>query len=278
MRRFLKGEIMSKALLVAAAVLIVFLAGFAAAAPPAQAPAAKAKPEYHPPLSTTAEILIRQVKFAVKDLSPDQEKKLTGLAEKYDAEIVPLERAREDDHRASLRQALETRTRIDSKAREIISGVQKRKEERVEQKYVDLVGKQVLTPAQRPLWEAYRLHFLCTFHLGLAGATRDQLVEAGELAKKVVKEIKDVKDADPASVSALSAAGSRTGSALFETRLDVLRQRAAKEILTDEQRQKYLQLLGKREEFLAEVDKAEKSGDPYPALAADKKAQQALPF
>ena len=268
---------MRRALLVAAAVLIISSSAPSRAAA-AGKPASDQAQKRTPPLSTTAQILVRQVEFAVKDLTEEQKKKLEVLAVKYDGEIVPLERKREEDHRASMRRALETGTPIDLKAREVISGVQKRKEERVEQKYVDLVDQQVLTPAQRPLWEAYRLHFLSTFHLGLAGATRDQLVQAGELAKKVVKEIKSVKDADRATLSALSAAGARTGSPLFETRLDVLRQRAAQEILNDEQRKKYLELLGKREEYLAEVDQAEKSGETYPALAADKKAEEALPF
>ena len=191
---------MRAGLLSAVAGLLLFSASAGLAqeeTPTGKADAAAA--EKRPAMSLSAVGLVRKVEFAVKDLTPAQKKKLLDLAQKFDREIVPLEKAREEDHRASLRLALQTRTRIDSKAREIISGVQQRREERVQQKFADLIGNDVLTPAQRPAWEAYRLHFLTTFHLAFAGATKEQLEADGVLAQKVVKEVKDAGGAADAA-------------------------------------------------------------------------------
>ena len=144
--------------------------GRAAAQEPAPVSAEKKEPPVR--LSPTANGVGLRLQFALKDVSPltpEQKQKSIPILQQLDAEYGPIQRAKEDEHQARLEHARKTLTPIDLKAASLRGDLWWRRMNRVESKYEDRIRDELLTAKQRPVWEAYRLHFASSFQLSFTG-------------------------------------------------------------------------------------------------------------
>jgi hypothetical protein len=130
--------------------------------------------------------LINKIHFAIKDVTHEQMMKSVPIARAYDAEYSALQAKHRALHEEAISNAYKTRTPIDLDAAEIVRGVRSRNEYRVEAKYFDRIGTEVLTPAQRVEWDAYRVRFEATFQLAFTGADTTVLEKLTPLCVQVV--------------------------------------------------------------------------------------------
>jgi hypothetical protein len=204
-------------------------------------------------VGTDGVVLINKLHFAVKDITHEQMLKAVPIARVYDAEISALQSKHRDAHQEMLSESLRTRTKIDLDADRVVRGSRTRTEHRVEAKYFDQVGNEVLTPAQRDAWDAYRLHFVSAFQLAFTGATEEEAKKLAPLCLEVVKDMPRTAGTD--------------GYSLFQKRLLEVKDRAAKQVLNDEQRKKYATIRASNVEFERKIDEFERQQPPAAAVA-----------
>ena len=123
----------------------------------------------------------------------------------------------------------------------IHDGLYYRATARLEYKYLDLIDSQILKPAQRPVWEAYRTYFDAAFRLGFVDISNEQGEQVRALSPKVVEQV----------------AQAANGVELHRKRVDVLVEQAIKTIVNDDQRKKYAALKVESDAIERQLDAAE---------------------
>jgi hypothetical protein len=156
-------------------------------------------------LSPTANGMGLRLQFAVKDLTPEQKKKSIPILQALDKEYRPLEETKEKEHRERLDTALKTRSTAGLDEDELRNGLWYRKMHRVENKYEDRLRDEVLTVKQRPVWDAYRLHFASAFQLSFTGIGTAGAEKLAPICEQVVKDV----TAPPTTAGRCSRSGSR---------------------------------------------------------------------
>jgi Spy/CpxP family protein refolding chaperone len=202
-------------------VALLFVAAPTFAQQPAPAPAAPKKVSFST-LSNYSIGLAGRVMKAVPDLTDQQKETLRDvLRDNYDAVVNPIERGAEQRHQDNLARIRARQPEIPAAEQKQLRELESRAKWRAEKRTLDLVEEKVLTPAQRPAWQAYRLYFDAVFPLNWVGVTREQGDKIKAMAPDVVKKIPPAK----------------TTGETHEKRLAELRERA-KAALTEEQRKK----------------------------------------
>ncbi len=243
--------------------IVVLITGiFAAQGRAAPEPAAADKKDPPPVrLSNTANGMGLRLQFAIKDLSPEQKKRSIPILQQLDAKYGPLERAKDAEHQARLDHARKTLTPVDMKFADQRSNLWWRRLHRVEKRYEDRLRDEVLTEKQRPVWEAYRLHFASSFQLAFTGIGTEGAKKLAPICEQVVK------DMPPEKVKAADV------WELFHTRLAEVNEGAAKQIMNDEQRKKYADLKANREKNERQIDEFERGEAAAKKLAAPPAAE-----